>query len=152
MLCCSEYYLSSFLCVFFFFPVVCLARRFSLFAQGGTLTTDFQFVFNTVHDYSPCCWLARLTAVCTCGNESVCVCAYLYSRAHVFASRCVNAWGTVCVRFLCPCLFVRINMWEREKWLFLSAVLLCEHEGKVSFSAQITARADKAAFRVGSNP
>ena len=96
-------------------------------------------------------WEWNCVCVCVC----VCVCMHIYICAHMCLPRGVWMRGGLCVCvcvFLFPCLFVRINMWEREKWLFLSAVLLCEHEGKVSFSAQITARADKAAFRVGSNP
>lgn len=113
-------------------------------------------VFNTVHDYSPCWWLALLTAACVC----LFVCRNGSVRVHtrVFVSGCKCAETVpVCIfascLFLFSCLlFVHINMWERQKWLFLSAVLLCERERKVSFNTQITALADKAAFHVGSNP
>lgn len=46
---------------------------FCALAQGGTLATDFQFVFNTLHDYSPRHWLSALTAVCLCVLVWVCV-------------------------------------------------------------------------------
>ena len=96
-----------------------------------------------------CVYVWEWNCVCVC----VCACIFIFVRTCVCLEVCECVGDRVCVCvFLFPCLFVRINMWEREKWLFLSAVLLCEHEGKVSFSAQITARADKAAFRVGSNP
>ena len=79
--------------------------------------------------------------------------------AHMCLPLGVSVWGLCvvvceCV-FLFPCLlFCGITVrGEKEKLLyFFSTVLLCEHDRKVFFNTQITAPADKAAFRVGSNP
>lgn len=100
-------------------------RIFSSLFRGGTLTADFQFVFNTVRDYSPHCWLALLTAVRVWVHVRVFLWVWVsgsYACVHVHA------------RLHLCLLFVYVNMWEREKWLFLPAVLLSKHNSKVSFN------------------
>lgn len=66
----------------------------------------------------------------------------------------VSAWGTVCVH-VCVFVFVFVvcaRQYVGKREIIFSAVILCEHKRKVSLNTQITARADKSAFRVGSNP
>ena len=106
--------------------MVCLARHFSLFAQGGTLTTDFQFVFNTVHDYSPCCWLARLTAVCTCGNETVCVCVciFIFTRTCVCLEVCECVGDCMCAVFVSVFVCAHQYVGKREMTVFVHRALV----------------------------